>query len=191
MPTGQRFTGALFLYNYTMNGKQVVRFCYRKIINAASEKEWDKRVWESSYAEFLLQSQFYNQEKKYKTFAELLLHVPAAEKLHFLVSGAVTGYVQQLKGIIPDVLDNLGRHFLPFSGYRFEIINSDINNKAGHQVAVNFFSTPQVLYNTIGHYLLIADMAVKENEDGAQTHLLELKPFISICSYKQEQPCIP
>jgi len=33
--------------------KRIVRFCYRKIIEAASSKQWDKYVFESSYKEYL------------------------------------------------------------------------------------------------------------------------------------------
>src|SRR5260221_11985759 len=112
--------------------KGIIRFCYRKVINASSPKPWDRYVFESSYKEFLMQAQFYNREKKYSSFAELLAKVRSAEQLHFLVSAAVTGYIEQLKGIIPDILNNLGRHFMHFDDYRFEIINSSIIDKAAH-----------------------------------------------------------
>src|SRR4051812_25343489 len=112
-----------------MPGK-IIRLCYRKIINASSTSLWDRYVFASTYSEFKLQSQFYNQEKRYSSFGELLLHADGAEKLHFLVSAAVTGYLQQLGDKIPDIVDNLGRQFLSFSHYHFEIINSDVNNKS-------------------------------------------------------------
>ena len=63
--------------------KGIIRFCYRKVIDASSGKQWDKNVFESSYKEFRMQSQFYNQEKKYNTFSELIGNVPSSEKLHF------------------------------------------------------------------------------------------------------------
>ena len=72
--------------------KKIIRLCYRKVIDASSSKKWDKYVFESTYTEFLMQAQLYNQEKKYSSFSELIQNVPAAEKLHFLVSGAVVGY---------------------------------------------------------------------------------------------------
>ena len=137
--------------------RKIIRFCFRKIIDADSSLAWDKYVFESSYTEFLMQSQLYNQEKKYTGFAEMLLHVPDAEKLHFLVSAAVTGYVRQLKGVIPGMLDNLGRHFLSFDSYRFEIFNSDIKNKSQHKVAINFISKPITWYHTIGNYMLVSE----------------------------------
>ena len=103
--------------------KEIIRLCYRKVIDASSSKKWDKYVFESTYAEFLMQAQLYNQEKKYSNFGEIIQNVSGAEKLHFLVSGAMVGYLQQLDGIGPDILNNLGKHFLRFTDYRFEIIN--------------------------------------------------------------------
>lgn len=164
--------------------KKIIRFSYRKIIDAGSALAWDKYVFESSYTEFLMQSQLYNREKKYNSFAEILHNVPAAEKLHFLVSAAVTGYVQQLKGVIPGVLDNLGRHFLSFDSYRFEIISSDIKNKAQHKVAINFISQPLVWHYTIGNYMLVSEAGQETTEEGELTHLVEMQPFLNIHSLK-------
>lgn len=166
--------------------KGVIRLCYRKIIDASSQKAWDKYVFESSYTEFLMQSQLYNQGKKYNSFAELLINVPGAENLHFLVSAAISGYMQQLNGIVPDILDNLGKHFLPFSNYRFEIINSDIKNKTVHQVAINFFSEPLAWHDSIDNYLLVSTINADKNEDGVLATLMQLQPFLSIYSIKNE-----
>jgi len=77
--------------------KALVRLCYRKIIDSSATRPWDKFVFDDTYAEFLMQSQLYNQEKKYFSFSDIITHVPAAEKLHFLVSAAVIGYLQQLQ----------------------------------------------------------------------------------------------
>ena len=167
-----------------MNSKGVIRFCYRKVIDASSQKTWDKYVFESSYKEFLMQAQFYNQEKKYNSFSELIINVPAAEKLHFLVSAAITGYLQQLNETIPDILNNMGKHFLQFKNYRFEIIDSDINNKSNHRVAISFFSGLMIWHDTIDGYLLVSPVHDEKNEDGILTHLVQLQPFLGIYSLK-------
>lgn len=158
-----------------------IRLCYRKVIDASSAKAWEKFVFEDSYNEFLLQAQFYNQEKRFATFGELLHHVPGADHLHFLVSAAVVGYVQQLEGRIPDITNALGKQFLSFTHYRFEIINSDLKNKSKHQVAVNFFSEPLTWLATIGSQLLVS--ANKTSEEGETlTDLFSMQPFLSIFS---------
>lgn len=168
-----------------MNSKRTITFCYRKIIDAASVKTWDKYVYESSYNEYRMQAQLYDQEKKYSSFSDLVQQVPAAERLHFLVSAAVTGYVQQLGGKVPDITDNLGRTCLSISDYRFEIINSDIKNKEMHRVAINFFSKPLFWHDSVGQNLLVSPVE-SENETGEwMTSLVPVQPFLSIYSLKE------
>jgi hypothetical protein len=162
---------------------KVIRLVYRKIIDVSSQAPWEKNVFNDSYKEFLMQAQLYNQEKKYNTFGELIAYVPDAEKLHFLVSGSIIGYLKQLNGKVPDILNNNGKHFLPFSGYKFEIINSDIRNKDKHQVAVNFMSVPLTWHDTIGSQLLVSLQADSLNGE-ILTEQFALQPFLSIYSLK-------
>jgi len=166
--------------------KRVIRLAYRKIIDTSSRKQWEKYVFEDSYKEFLLQAQFYNQEKKYSTFGELTAHVPNAEKLHFLVSASIVGYLKQLNGKIPDILNAVGKHFLPFKSYRFEIINSDVRKKESHQVAINFLTEPMIWYDTIGSQLLVAP-ADNNGAEGEEvlTELFPMQPFLTIHSLKE------
>lgn len=164
--------------------QRTIRLCYRKIIDATSLKSWDRYVFDDTYTEFLLQAQFFNAEKKYASFSDLVLNVPGAEKLHFLVSAALIGYLKQLNGKIPDIMNTLGKVFLPFNNYRFEIINSDIKDKKKHQVAVNFFSERLIWHETVGNKLLVSIPGNFENEE-TLTELLALQPFLSIYSLKQ------
>lgn len=166
--------------------KRIIRLCYRKVIDASSSKQWDQYVFDSTYTEYLLQSQLYDPGKKFDSFSELLAHVPGAEKLHFLASAATTGYLQQLGGKIPGLLNSLGKHFLTFSNYRFEIINTDRSNKNNHQVAISFYSEPMLWLDTIGTSLLLSPIEEKETTDGVLTELFPLQPFVSIYSLKNE-----
>jgi hypothetical protein len=157
------------------------------VIDSNSTKLWDKLVFEDTYNEFLMQSQLYNQEKKYLSFSDLITQVPAAEKLHFLVSAAVMGYLQQLNGKVPDLLNNLGRLFLPFTNFRFEIINSHIKDRTKHQVALNFFTDHLVWHDTINNQLLLSIPGNME-KDEVLTELFTVPPFVSIYSLKIESP---
>ncbi|QHT69926.1 hypothetical protein GXP67_26410 [Rhodocytophaga rosea] len=164
---------------------RIITLCYRKLIDANASGVWEKFVFEDTYAEFRMQAQYFNQEKKYRSFAELTQQVAGAEKLHFLVSAAATDYIRQLNETIPDVLNNLGKHFLCFNTFQFEIINSDLHDKKKHQVAINFFSLPLIWHDTIGNYLLVSE---KKNETSgeASTHLFQLQPYVSIYSLQSE-----
>jgi hypothetical protein len=163
---------------------RIITLCYRKVIELNSTKPWEKMVFEDTYQEFRMQAQYYNQEKKYRTFAEMIQHVPGAEKLHFLVSAAITGYVQQLNECIPDVANNLGRQFLRFKQFQFEIINSDLHDKSRHQVAISFYSTPLLWLDTIGTYLLVAEQPATDDE--LLTHLFSIQPYLSIHSLRTQ-----
>ena len=163
--------------------RKVITLCYRKIIDATNTSAWDNFVYEDSFAEFKMQAQFYNQDQRFTTFAEMLLNVPEAEKLHFLVSAAITGYLRQLNGIIPDILDNLGRRFLTFENFKFELINSDINDIEKHKIAINFFSKPLIWHDTIDNLLLVSQFK-ENNEAEVFTNLFQIQPFVSIHAIK-------
>ncbi len=50
---------------------------------------WERLVIEQAYQEFRMQAQFYNRKNNDTSYAELLRTVPEAEKLPYLVSGAI------------------------------------------------------------------------------------------------------
>ncbi|RFM34970.1 hypothetical protein [Chitinophaga silvisoli] len=158
-----------------------IRLIYRKLIDASNTKPWDQMLLEGSWYEYLLQAQTFNPEKKYNTFAELMAHVPNADRLHFLVTPAIIGYLKQLNGKIPDITNNIGKTFLPFKNFKFEIVNADITDKSKHQVAVNFISEPLTWHDTIGNQLLVTINNEPENSE-TLTEMFSLQPFLSIYS---------
>lgn len=158
---------------------RTIRLQYRKRINAQTVSSWDKWLWEDTYKEYKLQVQNFDPGGKYPMFTELLRQEPKAEKLHFLVSAAVRGYLQQLNGIIPDIRNTVGNTLLPFSQFRFEILQSHIQNIQEHQVAVDFFSEPVKWLDTIGTHVLIG---LHDGEQESMTHLVALQPGLNIYS---------
>lgn len=164
---------------------KIIRLIYRKVIDASATKDWDQLLWEGSWYEYLLQEQNFNKEKQYNTFAELTAHVPDADKLHFLVTPAIVGYLKQLNGKVPDITNGIGKTFLPFKGYKFEIINADITDKRKHQVAVSFISEPLIWHDTIGTSLLLSAIDNHTENGETVTDLLPLQPFLSIYSIKE------
>ena len=162
---------------------RLITLAYRKIIDASATRPWDKLVLEDSYRELRMQAQRYNPQGQYRTFGELLHHVPGAEQLHFLVGGSVVGYVQQLGGTVPDIVNNVGRYFLKFTRYQFELINSDLHDSGRHQVAINFYAEPLLWHDTIAPYLLVsAANAGPKPPQELLTHLVQLQPYLTIHS---------
>ena len=162
--------------------KRIITFCYRKIIDINSNKAWDKLVFEHSFAEFKMQAQLYNQDKKYNTFAELLHHEKGAEQLHFLVSGAIINYLRKLNDVVPDIANNIGRPFLTFKQFKFEIINSDIRDIDKHVIAISFYSEPLIWHDTIAPYLLTSP--TNETDGEILTDMVAIQPFLTIHSIK-------
>ena len=163
---------------------RTIRFCYRKIIDAKAVKAWERLVFEDSYTEFKMQAQRFNEGNKHSSFAAILQQHAAAAQLHFLTSGAATGYVQQLNGIIPDVQNTLGKQFLPFKNFRFEIINSDIKDISKHRVAINFYTEPVIWVDTVGGTMIVSVNNTVENGE-LLTDSFMLPPFVSIYAVKQ------
>lgn len=164
--------------------KQVIRFCYRKIIDTSSSTAWERLIAEDSYTEFKMQCQRFNEGGKYSSFGEMLYNNPSAEQLHFLTSAAAAGYVKQLNNKIPDVQNTLGKTFLPFSNFKFEIINSDTKDKTKHRVAVSFYSNPVQWITTVGNAMVIAVNNTVENGE-LLTDTFVMPSFVSIYSIKQ------
>jgi len=169
--------------------KQIITLCYRKIIRPGATLLWDKMVHDDSYMEFKMQAQNYSAGTSYTSYAELIRHFPNAQKLPAMVSPAITGYVQQLNNIIPDILNTLGRRFLKFNTFQFEIINSDITDQDKHTIAINFFSEPLLWHDKIDNYLLVSvyndQVAV---DDEVLTNLFQLQPYLNIHSIASPQP---
>jgi len=165
--------------------KGLIRFGYEKIIDASSPGSWEKYVHADTYTEFLVQSQLYNRNGKYSTLPEMLKNDPPAEKLHFLVSSAAIGYLKQLNNFIPDIRNNNGNLFLPFTSYRFEILQSDISDPRKHIVSIKFISEPLLWHDTVGDLLLVSSRGNRSVNEEFHTEMVRLRPFFSIYSFQK------
>lgn len=163
----------------------IIRFCYQRCIDHTSSDAWDAAAFQSTYTEYLLQSQFYNRDKQYPRFSALLKAVPAAVKLHFLVSAAITPMFQQLDGNLLWLQDNAGELYFRFKQYRFEVLESDAKQAAFHRIAIWFYSEPMRWHAQAGSYLLVSAAGNEPGEDGFRTHLIALPVGLSIYSFKR------
>lgn len=165
--------------------KGLIQLCYRKIIDADSQKAWDQYVFEDTFMEFFMQAQTYNQDGKYRTFQEITENVPAAGNLTYLVSTAAVNYLRQLNDIVPDIANVYGKLCLPFTRFRFEIIHSDVKDKKSHKVAIYFYSEPITWIDTLDGKLLIAygdkREALHAGEE-VETDMIALQPYLAISS---------
>lgn len=171
---------------------KTIRLCYRKIIDSDSSKAWDKAVFDATHLEFYMQAQRLDPEGTFSTFAELLENVPNADQLHYLASTAAIGYIRQLNDVMPDIANAYGKLCLPFKNFKFEIIDSHIENKTQHKIGIWFYSEPLQWIETVGNQLLISYQQAVESEPGKEieTDMITLVPYLSISHFTPTAPGI-
>ena len=169
--------------------KGIIRLSYRKIIDASSQKLWDKAVFDDAWQEFYMQAQFYNQAQEHTTYRALREQVPGADKLPYLTSRAVIGYIRQLNEIVPDVQNSSGKLCLPFTQFTFEIVHAHVEQQEGFRIAILFLSEPLTWINTLNDRLLIAygdqRAALREGQT-IDIDLIALQPYLSVANFSAE-----
>lgn len=158
-----------------------IRLSYRHIIDQASPTAFEQHIHQASYEEFLLKSQAYNQEGKFKTFTELKANDGRANSLHYKSGFAVSGFIGLLNNVIPFFEDNAGKAF-EFDDHRFEVIESDITNKQQHIVALHFTTPVFILKQAFGNFLVLANI----NTENCETCTVQLQPNISVVYFEEK-----
>ena len=157
-----------------------IKLAYRLVIDSNSTPLWERYVFEDTWREYKMQEQVYNSKENPKlTFRELFAENDKAEKLHYLTGMAANSYISQFKGRLPHVEDVLGNNFMPFSGFKLDIINSDIADGARHKIGITFYSPLLTLVDVVNNCYLISENDISEN--GNETMMLAFQPRLGIC----------
>jgi hypothetical protein len=163
--------------------KALIKLAYKQVIDSSSTGDFERNVFNATYQEFLLKSQAYNLERKFKTFSELKANDGRANSLHYKLSFAIGNFINRLNNKIPVLTDNAGNS-LAFDVPKFELMESDITDKSKHQVAINYCTGTLTLLDIIGEYMILAigDVA---NDDNAESFTLKMQPGLSVIFYKE------
>jgi len=161
----------------------IIKIAFRQIIDFKSVSEFERNVFKDSFSEFYLQAQAYNPDRKFKTLHELIEHNPKANSLHYKVGFSIALYIQGLKNIIPTLEDSIGRA-LSFQDHHFEILHSDVTNRAAHMVAITYISNSMNLVAISGGYLIVNDTSRKETKQHL-TLTIPLQQNLSIVEWSQ------
>jgi hypothetical protein len=165
----------------------LIKLAYRQIINASSDGEFEKKIFQTTYQEFLLKNQAYNPDRKFKTFTELKVHDGRANSLHYKIGFATGHLMPLLDNCIPGLKDNLGKG-IKFELPQFELIESDIDNIYVHQVAITYTTKTLTLLNQLGEFMILAEGDISKLT-AASTFILKMQPNLSIVSYQEtEEP---
>lgn len=171
--------------------KAFIKIAYRQVMDASSQNSFEKNVLQFSYEEFKMKSQAYNPEGKFKTFSELKAHDGRANSLHYKSGFAVVGFIDSLRKQIPNFVDTLGQPVL-FNSYKFEVIESDITNKAVHKVAITYYTDTLVLFEIVSDCLLLAtaDKMTEGENEAVETFMIKMQDAVSVSSYKESSEVI-
>lgn len=162
----------------------IVELSYRQEINAMMQTAFEQAVLKASYSEFMLKSQNYNPEGKFKTFKEMVAADGRANSLHYKCAFPIGPYIELLNNEIPILHDNAGRS-ISFKSYQFQLIDSDINNHLAHQVSITYITKELTLLDNAGDYLLLSHkLPGTEYSGGPHTFFLKIVPGLSIDNYK-------
>jgi hypothetical protein len=162
--------------------KTLIKLAYKQAIAIKDEGDFEKKVFNATYQEFLLKSQAYNPDRKLKTFTQLKAKDGRANSLHYKLSFTIGDFLKSLNNKIPFIKDNAGNS-LVFDVPVFELIESDIEDKEAHIVAINYTTCVLTLLNVIGEYLILAIGDVNL-EAVAETITVKMQPGLSVISYK-------
>ncbi|MES2776277.1 MAG: hypothetical protein V4722_19030 [Bacteroidota bacterium] len=165
--------------------KALIKLAYMQVIDAASESYFEKMALKLSYDEYLLKSQAYNSEGKYKSFSSLKAADGRANSLHYKCGFAVSGLLETLNKKIPGLQNNSGQSIV-FDVYRFEVLESDITDQSKHKIVIHYTTDTLTLLASFADQLLVA-YGDKSSDSQAgvveDTFLLPLQPGINIVSY--------
>jgi len=164
----------------------LIKLSYTQIIDSAATTAFEKNILRDSYAEFLLKSQAYNPESKYKTFTEMVSNDGRANSLHYKSGFAIANHITQLNNKIQGLPESAGQKLL-FNLYEFKIIESNINNAAVHKIAIIYTTAIFTLLYSTENYLLLSagdqSEKLKTGQAIENTFLLNLITSINIVSY--------
>ena len=163
--------------------KAKIKIVYRQEIDESCKSGFEKAIFQASYDEFLLKSQAYNGEGKFKTFSKIKANDGRANSLHYKLSFSVGRFIAQLNNKIPVIKDNRGSK-ISFEVANFELIESHIEDMSLHKVAINYETGSLSLIEIMGEYLLLASNDLPENGP-IETFVLRMQPHLSIVSYEE------
>jgi hypothetical protein len=166
--------------------KAKIRLVYRQVIDESSQSGFEKAIFHASYQEFLLKSQAYNPEAKFKTFSKMKANDGRANSLHYKLSFAVVHFIAQLNNKIPLLKDNLGNK-MSFETARFELIESHIDDIALHKVAINYEVAVLNLVELFAEYMLLSHNDATDGEP-LETFVLRMQPDLAITCYQDIIP---
>lgn len=164
--------------------KSIIQLTCRHTIDFATAAGLERNILEATYKEYLLKSQAYNPTGEYTSFSALKKADGRANSIHYKIGFAADHFISGFRNQIPYLQDVHGVPIV-FEKYRFELIESDINDMQKHKVAIYFTTGNCTCFAEIGNHLLLAYGSHIGDNGPVETFMVPLLPGISISSFQQ------
>jgi hypothetical protein len=148
-----------------MNAYPIIQlsFCHR--IQAGNPGEFETGIRQATFREFLLKSQAYNTEGKYKRFTEMTEADGRANSLHYKTGFVAGPWMQKYRNQLPVWKDHAGKT-IPFVNHRVELIESHIDDFSQHEISIHFQTGPYAWLATLGNALVLSSENSRPDAEG-------------------------
>ncbi|GGI28345.1 hypothetical protein [Pedobacter mendelii] len=127
----------------------------KQYFNFMCRTDFERRIFHDTYKEFQKKSKLYSLGQSLHTFSQMCLANEKANSLHQKVHYAVINTIESLDNKIP-VLNDMNGNSILFDWAEFHIYASDLLNKAGHVVSIDYISPKLVLHEIVGDLLILS-----------------------------------
>ncbi|TCD12710.1 hypothetical protein EZ449_01310 [Pedobacter frigidisoli] len=117
--------------------------------------DFERRIFHDTYKEFQRKSKIYSLGQSLHTFSQMCLANEKANSLHQKLHYSVMSTIEALENKMPLLSDMNGNSVL-FDWAELHIYASDLMNKAGHVVSINYTSPKLVLHEIVGDLLILS-----------------------------------
>lgn len=161
--------------------KSIIQVTYRHTIDYTTATGIERNILEATYKEYLLKSQAYNTTGEYTSFTALKKADGRANSLHYKTGFAADFFIAGFKNQMPYLQDVHGVPIV-FEKYRFELIESDINDIQKHKIAIYFITGNCTCFAEIANHLLLAYGSHVGDNGPVETFMVPLQPGVNISS---------
>lgn len=164
-----------------------IKLTFKQLIDASAQTDFERDIFDITYNEFLIKSRLYNAENECRTFTEMQKKDERTNALHYKLYCAVKDILNELKGKIPFLQDNLDKN-ISYETAELCLLESDLYDWAAHRFTINYTTGNLILHKIIGEYLLLSVPATQDSRtEEAVTFMLKLQPGLAITGYQEYQ----
>lgn len=136
----------------------------KQYFNFMCRNDFERRIYHDTYREFQKKSKIYSLNSTINNFSDMVQANDKANSLHQKLHYSVMNTIEALENNMPILSDEEGNAIL-FDFAELRIYASDLLNKAGHVVSLNYTSPKLILHEIVGNLLILSYDARNNNNE--------------------------